>query len=142
MKKLMMIILALVLIPAFASAESITLSDDQALTVTTFKKITDWEITRINEDKKIMVVKYRRARADGSTVNLDGTRGAWKFWTCADTVDNPETPEDETSTCFADVFGFVIRTQDAGTTMGGGLKQLIKIRFLADVAPGNTGGFD
>ena len=141
MKKLI-VVLAVIFVPFLAMADDILLDADQALTVTTYRRITDWEITRINEDQQILIVKYRRAKADGTTVNLDGSRGAWKFWTCENMADNPETPEDETSTCFSDIFGFNIRAQDVGTSIGGGLKQLIRIRMLADIAPGNTGDWD
>ena len=85
----------------------------------------------------------------------------WNTWNCVNTPvpgensecvaeDDPYdccsgegtgTCDDMLDTCFSDVFGFVIRSQDVGTPLGQGLRTLIYNAWRDDVIPGNDGTF-
>ena len=159
MKKLALVLTFLLLAP-FAFADDITLDSNEVLIVPTATRISEWEIIRISAASKILRVKYRWRAADDSLIKLERT--GWNYWTCRNTYQGNnesctalDTPWDccsdlETGTCpeivgtcFSDVFGFQIRTQDVGTSIGAGLRTLIWNKMKSDILTGgNDGDFD
>lgn len=150
---------ALISVPAFA--DRVVLNSIEALTPATGAKM-DWEITGIRPASKFLGVRYRWLDADNTPIQLAGSSSTWRTWTCVDraaqlaadctgegepylgctgvgTGENLDPGE----TCFTGVFGFAIRSQDVGTTLGAGLKTLLWNKFRQDVlSSGNNGTFE
>lgn len=160
--KRFVLFLAVFLIPGLCFADSITLDSNQALSPSTAAQISDWEITKINAKSKTMVIRYRWRDETGKIVYMGQGRTGWQTWRCRDIqqgdndncvdVDDPwdcctgpgtgTCPED-VDTCFSDVFGFTIRSQDVGTGIGLGLRALIWNQMKQDILTGgNDGTFD
>ena len=143
-------------------ADSITLNSGQMLSVPTAAKISEWQIILIDAAAQRMQIRYRWRDADYNLLTVAGNRTGWEYWECrnrsegnnADCTD-VDTPWDcctgaETGTCpemldtcFSDVFGFQIRQQDVGTSIGIGLRTLIWNQMKQDILTGgNDGSFD
>jgi len=167
MKKLIVLLVFIgLLIPVLAISDSITLTSPETLQVPTSQKL-DWYIDRIDASAKLLRVAYRWRGSSGEVISL-GTRNPWMTWdcrnrpaipafdvgTCLDVADPHPcctglgtgsgcpagTPAD---TCFSDVFGFTIRTQDVGTGIGVGLRTLIWNKMRQSILTGaNNGTFD
>ena len=154
-------VLVLLALPCWALADRITLTDEETLS-TPQAKYMDWHVSKIDAATKSLQVTYRWRNATEGTIFLGG-RNDWQTWTCRDIETPGENAECTDSlvpyecctglgtgtcdgmddTCFTDVFGFIIRTQDAGTKMGVGLRTLIWNKMQADVLTGgNTGTFE
>jgi hypothetical protein len=149
------------LISAVCYAEQITLTTPQPVVAPSAVKISDWEITRINAERKLLSVRYRWRDATGDVIDFKSKDG-WHTWTCQDIevqgtnaecieAGNPYpcctdagagTCDGMVDTCFSDVFGFTIRSQDVGVKMGVGLRTLIWNKMKTDIIPGNDGAFD
>jgi len=162
MKKLAIALFLILVCPALVCADSITLNTNETLSVPESARISDWEIIKINADQKIMTIRYRWRAGDDTVVQL-GNRQGWQFWTCQDretpgtnaeclaagdpyeccTGVGTGTCDDLLDSCFSDVFGFTIRSQDVGTKIGIGLRTLIWNQMKQDVlSGGNDGAFD
>ena len=163
MKKLILILVAMLLCFGSAGADSITLDSTETLSTPTTQKIGEWYIDYISASKKRLVVRYYWEDASGVPIVLHGAnRHAWQTWTCRDRqegdnaecldVDDPwdcctgsgtgDCPEILDS-CFTDVFSFSIRSQDVGMSIGLGLRTLIWNEMKSDVLTGgNDGTFD
>lgn len=139
MKKIVFLIAGLSIIAGLVFAETITLNSNE-----TFSKVATqikFRSVTIDNDAKTLKVRYSWRDADGNNIT-PAAGGHIMTWTCADSADNPDTPEDETDTCFSDTFGFAIRSQDVGTKLGIGLRTLIWSKMKQDVlTAGNDGTF-
>lgn len=121
MKKLFLIALLITGFSVNGYAVDITLDNPENLTPTQWQKL-KWDRISIFILAKTLKIKYRFKTAAG--VDIPGTS---RDWECS-------------GTCFDDTFGFTIRAQDVGTTLGAGLKQLLWNKMKADVlSPGNDG---
>jgi hypothetical protein len=165
MKKITVVFMALILGSALSFADSITLTSPEPLAVPLAAKISEWEITKINADEETMAVKYRWLDNTGKRININ--LSGWHDWTCRNLRNdtNPVRVEDCTDigvpdacctgvaegscddqvlvdTCFDDVFGFEIRSQDVGTGIGLGLRTLIWNQMKQDILDSNDGSFD
>ena len=162
MKKLIYVTIFSFLFSSLTWADSITLDSTETLSTPTTAKISDWEITRINANKKVLVVRYRWRDASNNVINLGSAGSGWETWTCRnvsqgdnDSCQDVDDPWDcctgsETGTCpeivdscFTDVFSFSIRQQDVDTSIGLGLRTLIWNKMKQHVLKGvNDGTFD
>lgn len=139
MKKLFLVCLILVSWLGLAFADSITLTSPEDLQEPQATKIKLRKV-EINMEPRYMVVHYSWATA---TSDLRLSQRLVQTWICQDREDDPGTPEDETSTCFTDVFKFSIRTQDVGTMVGIALRDLVWFYMKQDIlSGGNDGSFD
>jgi len=138
MKKLF-ILFVLVLFFGISNADEYTLDTPQPEVVPETVKF-DWDDIFIRLSQKTMILYYSKVNVDGKSIpnSWGKTR---REWTCRNMTDDPETPEDETDTCWSDVFMFTIRSQDVGTPIGRGLRQLIVNEMKADGVLG-TGTFN
>lgn len=164
MRKLFLplILAGFILFPCLSFADSITLNSAESITPITWDRISDWTILEINPTTKTLVIKYRRRNGTDIVIDSSSDRHGYKRWYCRDLqqgdnaacldVDDPwdcctglgtgTCPED-IDTCFSDVFGFTIRTQDVGTGIGIGLRTLIWSQMKQDILTGiNDGTFD
>jgi hypothetical protein len=121
----------------------------------------DWYVSYISAATKTLTVRYYWEDATGNPIQLDN-RSAWQTWSCRDISqgDNASctaagepwdcctgagtgTCPEAVDTCFSDVFGFQIRAQDVGTSIGIGLRTLIWNQMKVDILTGgNDGSFD
>jgi len=145
MKKLFFALFGLLVFTGIANADKLTLVSPQT-EVSPIVVDLDWRNINldISNRNNILTVTYFKLNASGQRIPLaDGT--VRRTWVCKNIVDNPETPQDETSTCWSDIFMFSIRAQDVGTPIGRGLRQLILNKMKNDPTvfePGNSGAFD
>ena len=160
MKKIILVLFAVLLfIPVLGFADSITLTDDEVLQVPTSKHM-DWYVDRIDVDRKLLRIRYRWRGDNQEIIRLQDTKSAWLAWECRNIevpgtnaecvgVGDPYecctgvgtgTCDDMIDTCFSDVFGFEIRTQDVGTGIGVGLRTLIWNQMKQDVLTGGNDG--
>lgn len=162
MKKLLLI-LAACFFATSVLADNITLNSNETLAVPTAAAISEWEVVRINAADKVMRIKYRWRDASNNLIQLN--RHGWHYWTCQDKWEdlNPVSNDDcvaagdpdpcctgvgtgicddltQTDTCFSDVFGFAIRTQDVGMSIGVGLRTLIWNEMKQDILSGGNDG--
>ena len=100
----------------------------------------DWQNVNIDLANNILTIFYNKLNDTGQAIPKPNGRTR-RVWACQNRADDPETPEDETETCWSDVFMFAIRTQDVGTPIGRGLRMLIKNQMSAAGLIG-TGSFD
>jgi hypothetical protein len=168
MKKLFIILLTTFLLGSFVYADSITLTQEETISVPTTQKIGGWYIDYISAAEKTMTIKYFWQDAQGEAIYPKGSRTIWQSWDCKDRsadlnpVNNVQctaagvpdacctgvgvgTCDDLTimDSCFSDVFLFEIRPQDAGTTIGLGLRTLTWNEMKKDILTGgNDGSFD
>ena len=128
MKKLF--ILFILVVFSIANADDYTLDVPAPEVVPTVIKY-DWDDIRINLNRKRLTLYYSKVNADGKSIpDINGkTR---RQWNCQDIADDPETSEDETNTCWTNIFMYSIRTQDAGTSIGRGFRLLIRNQMMAD----------
>lgn len=158
MKRL--ILALLLLIPTVAHADRVTLTNPETLAVPTSSML-DWYVSRIDAKTKTLEVTYQWLDANQNVIRPTSGQ-TWRVWTCRDrapqlvadctapgepyaccTGPGAGTNCDPGSTCFTDVFGFTIRTQDVGTKIGLGLRTLVWNKFKADLlSAGNSGTFD
>ena len=156
--KRLIVVLALLAVPCWVLADTVTLDSPQVLSTPSATKM-DWYISRIDAQTKTLRVTYRWRDATDGTIHL-GSRTDWQTWSCrdievpgenADCTDalvphdcctgvGTGTCDDMEDECFSDVFGFIIRTQDVGTKMGVGLRTLIWNKMKADVLTGGNDG--
>lgn len=159
MKRLLFIIL--LLLPTLAHADRVTLTNPETLAVPT-SALLDWRVTLIDAKARTLEVSYQWLDANLNAIRVNTAGQTWRVWICRDRaaqlVANCTAPGnpyscctgpgtgtgcDPGSTCFSDVFGFVIRSQDVGTKIGLGLRTLLWNKFKADLlAAGNSGTFD
>ena len=162
MRKLVFIlIISFLLGPFSVSADRITLDSAENLAVPTSRHIANWHISKIDPADKILRVRYQWATDDNKIIKT--TPSGWNTWDCRDievpgeninctaagepwaccTGNTTGTCDDMVDTCFTDVFGFTIRAQDVGTSIGSGLKTLIWNRMKQDIlSETNNGTFD
>lgn len=157
----------MVLFSGVAFADNITLNNPETLSTPTSNTISNWKITELNATAKRLVVQYQWTDADKNVIKLRNSSG-WNSWTCQDIAAVPafdvatctgvDTPDPcctgagtgegcfegtPAVTCFSDIFGFQIRSQDVGTKIGVGLRTLIWNKFKSQVlSTGNAGTFD
>jgi hypothetical protein len=114
------IALFLVLLPSLAFAQVADLSPAVSITVPTSNKIA---LVSRHEDfiNKTMTVFYRWLDSTGKPIYVAGSAGRFDLkWTCSD--DAEAVPA---KTCFSDIYGFTIRAQDVGNTLGKGTRALV-----------------
>ena len=158
-------ILFLVLM-AFAPAmmaDRILLDSDETIDTPTAEKM-DWEIFKINAGDNVLGIKYRWVDSSGNPIRNRDSNRSWHKWLCRNIADlHEEEVEnctadgipadcctgdgtgtcDDSDLCFSEVFGFNIRAQDVGTSIGAGLRTLIWNRMRSDVlSSGNNGSFE
>jgi hypothetical protein len=161
MKKIIISLLIAVLFVPAAYADRVVLNSTESLSTPTAAKM-DWFIDNITPSAQVLRVKYRWLDASDGPIQLSGASSAWRTWECrnraaqlaADCTAAGEpyagctgagTGEnlDPGDACFTDVFGFSIRSQDVGTTLGAGLRTLLWNQFRLDVlSTGNNGTFE
>ena len=135
------LIFLMIIIPMAVSADMITLNADDVETKPATEKINLLKI-QINLPAKVMRIAYQRLDENLAPIR-DNYGEEIRIWTCRNHADDPETPGDEFSTCFNDVFGFDIRSQDVGTALGLGLRNLIWNQMKQDILITATdGSFD
>jgi hypothetical protein len=122
--------LALILsfLPIMAFAQSADLSPPAQLSVPTAAKL---QLMGRHENfvEKTMVVYFRFLDANGRPIYAAGTNGRFdNTWTCSDDPD-----AEPAKTCFSDVYGFQIRQQDVGVTLGKGTRALIIAKMKQDI---------
>ena len=145
MKKLLSLILFMVmfLVGGVCFADVLTLNQTQQEATPTVVSL-DWRHVNINlVDKKVVII-YRKLNSLGREIPMTNGR-VNRTWTCQNMTDDPDTPENEASTCWTDVFMFEIKTQHAGMTIGRGLRDLLKNKMKNDtdvIDPGNDGTFN
>lgn len=126
MTKRLMLILAFILCCSWpVLADTVTLTSPEVLTVPTAAKL-DWRLGSIDAQEGVLTVYYRWRDSDGHVIDR-GRGDRWERWECS-------------GTCFTDVFSFQVRSQDVGTAIGAGLRQLIWNKFRADVLTGSNNG--
>ena len=158
--KIITILIALLMCASMAVADTVTLDSTESPSSGTSDTL-KWEITKINATDRILEVKYIWLDDNQNKIYLN--RQGVNTWRCRDIevpgensecldVEDPYecctgagtgTCDDMEDTCFADVFGFLIRSQDVGTKIGVGLRTLIWNKMKADIlpTPGNDGTF-
>jgi hypothetical protein len=152
MKRLILVLLFVFAFSGLAYGQTGTLSPVVPLSVPTAAKIqiTNVEIYPV---RKVMQVTYRWLDANDNPIYKVGTRQYDQLWTCQDIP--AQLPADCTGAgipykcctgvgtgtgCFAgetgftDVFGFVIRSQDVGTRLGVGLRNLLVAKMKASIS--------
>jgi len=163
MKNIIFILIFAFVSPTFIYADNIVLDSTEILSTPSSTKITDWEIIQLNATERILRVKFRWRNSSDEVIRLDNRGAGWNYWTCRDievsgtnaecigtedpypccTGAGTGTCDDLEDSCFTDVFGFVIRSQDVGTKIGAGLRTLIWNKFKEDIlSTGNDGTFD
>lgn len=142
MKKLVIVLgIILLLFPISAYADRVTLNSSETLSTPVATHL-DWYVDKIDAKSKELIVRYRWLDASGTPIMLSGSRTQWHTWSCRDIPDDPETPGDESTTDFTDIFGFSIRQQDVGVSIGVGLRTLIWSKMKGDILTvGNDGTF-
>jgi len=138
MKKLLIIVLSALLFAAVSWADEITLNNPEALAPPTAVKI-DFRQIKINLNPNWLELDFRFLDVNGEEI-LGPNGRTQRLWRCQNMIDNPTTPENEASTCFTDLFMFVIRAQDVGTPIGRGLRNLIWNKMKSDVLSGGNDG--
>jgi hypothetical protein len=153
MKKLFIILLTTFLLGSFVYADSITLTQEETISVPTTQKIGGWYIDYISAAEKTMTIKYFWQDTQGEAIYPKGSLNPVNNVECT-AAGVPDacctgvgvgTCDDLTimDSCFSDVFLFEIRPQDAGTTIGLGLRTLIWNEMKQDILTGgNDGSFD
>ena len=145
MKQLIIIICILGLF-GVAHADKLTLTNPQA-EVSPIVVQVDWRNIGLNIANRdnVMTLHYFQLNAAGQRIPMTNGK-VRRTWMCRNIADDPETQEDETSTCWSAVFMYLIRCpQDAGTPIGRGLRTLIWNQMKNDptvIDPGNDGSFD
>lgn len=119
MKKLFLIS-TLILMPMIAVAQEASLSPSVSLSVPTATKLQ--LIGRYeNFIDQTMVVYFRWLDSNGNPIYAAGTNGKFdNSWVCS-------------GQCFTDIYGFVIRQQDVGTTLGKGTRALVINKMKVDL---------
>lgn len=140
MKKFIILVFCIFVLYGIGFAETVTLTNPQPVDSPEASTM-DWRVIRLDSDAHILVVVYRWRDINGDIIYGGDTDG-WHTWRCRNVANDPETPEDETDTCFNDIFTFQIRQQDVGTGIGHGLRALIWNSFRTDVLGANNGTFD
>jgi hypothetical protein len=151
MKSVIVILIALFAFCGLAYGQTGTLTPVVPLSVPTAAKI---QITNIEiyPVRKVMQVTYRWLDANDNPIYKVGSFRHDQLWTCQDIpAQNPadctgvETPYRcctgvgtgvgcfAGDTSFTDVFGFTIRTQDVGTKLGIGLRNLLVAKMKASI---------
>jgi len=138
MKKLLIIVLSTSLFSVVSWADEITLNNPEALAPPTAVAI-DFRQIKINLNPNWLELDFRFLDSDGEEILAENGR-TQRLWRCQNMADNPMTPENETSTCFSDIFMFAIRAQDVGTPIGRGLRNLIWNRMKLDILTGGNDG--
>jgi hypothetical protein len=161
MKKILLAGLIVLLWAGFAWADRITL--DSAETIDNPQAVAlDWYVDRIDALNKTLTIKYRWIDANETPIRNRDSFQSWHTWQCRNievpgtnaeciaagdpyeccTGAGTGTCDDMQDTCFSDVFGFNIRTQDVGTSIGIGLRALIWNQMKQDIlTTGNDGSF-
>ena len=123
----------------------ITLNTNEQLSVPTAVAM-EWEQVNIDINRKTVTIVYHWLDAGENVILVAGKRNPDYRWYC---IDRPEVladpPIDNTvvapaQTCFSDTFGFSIRAQDEGTTLGTGLRTLLWNKMKADLLTGGNDG--
>lgn len=106
-----LILVCLFLGVSFVSAQVLNLNSPESLASPVATKL-DLRNINIDVTNKLVTVTYRFLAADDKAIPKTGGGQVDRVWECRDA-------------CFDDTFSFVIRTQDAGTSIGKGLRALI-----------------
>lgn len=159
MFRLFLVLAAIVMLSAPAGAERVILDSPQAIAAPTASEM-EWFVDDLDSENRIVRVRYRWLQDDGMYIPL-GRKG-WQYWICKDIKTTGENAmclaagdpwecctgvgegdcDGYDSTCFTDIFGFQIRSQDVGTKIGVGLRTLIWNQFKQDILPTNNGSFE
>lgn len=141
MLRLLLLSLILLGFAVPALAQRVTLTNPETLAVPTATRLV-WDRVEIRPAAQLLRITYHWEDSAGAHIPLGNTGRTAQTWICANRVDDPDTPQDETDTCFGDTFGFVIRSADVGTPLGRGLRQLLWSKMRpAVLSAGNTGTF-
>ena len=154
------ILLLFCVLPFTAYGDDINLTSGETLSPPVATKV-DWRIALIDAKAKKLVVRYSWLAASGEAVNVGGRET--HDWVCRDIPTPGEnascisagvpfpcctgagtgTCDGLDDNCFSAIFGFSIRSQDVGTQIGVGLRQLIFNQWKQDrLSPGNDGTFE
>jgi hypothetical protein len=164
MRRLFLILLCTLFLGGVALADSVSLNSAEVLSTPTSQKL-DWQVTLIDAAAQRLSVRYRWLDGNDKVIRMSRSGNQWMYWECvaypAIPAFDPLTCVDigdpdgcctgpgigigcyagrAEETCFTDVFGFSIRTQDVGTSIGVGLRTLIWSKFKADVLSGGNDG--
>lgn len=156
----MIVGLILLFVSMASYADTVTLDDPHDVNPPQAASL-EWVVTEINASIQRLVVSYRWRDADGNFIkdplvrrficqNLDDIYPEYDNASCTGIgipyeccTGSGTGTCDNASTCFSDVFGFTIRAQDVGTSIGVGLRTLLWNKFKANVLdPANDGTFD
>jgi len=162
MKKVFPSILIAIMFCGVSIADTVLFTSPETIDTPTAVKM-EWEVTKINASQQILKVGYRWLDTNSKPIR-DNDGRIYHVWTCRNKADsNPLTDAECTAlgvpdecctgagtgdcdivdTCFSDVFGFSIRQQDVGTSIGLGLRTLIWNQMKQDVlSGGNDGSFE
>jgi hypothetical protein len=160
MKKLVLAICMMLVFYGIGYAQVLNLNSAETLSVPTATKI---ELRNINIDvtRKTITVTYRFLNDNSKPIQTIESGAVDRTWRCWDadavpafdplTCTGAGVPNrcctgagtgtgcfegTAAITCFTDTFSFVIRTQDAGTPIGKGLRALIWSKMRPDVLTG------
>jgi hypothetical protein len=155
MKKMLMTIVLILGLAVSSYAQVLDLNTPEALAVPTATKL-DLRTINIDVSNKAVLVTYRFLAADGGPIPAPGS-AVDRTWQCRDiaafdtarctaagvpdaccTGVGTGTGCYAGDTCFTDTFSFVIRTQDAGTPIGKGLRALIWSKMRPAVLTGSN----
>lgn len=157
MRKIFLVLFFLLAFTSVGQGQVLTLDSPEILAVPTATKL---NLKQINIDiaNNMVEVIYRFVDLEGRDIPITGISGSLdRRWVCRDIpaqlaenctgVGEPYvgctgvgtgTGLNPGSTCFKDTFSFVIRTQDAGTPIGKGLRALIWNKMRKDVLTGTN----
>ena len=143
--KTLIITLCILGLASFSYADTLTLTNPQT-EVSPIATEVDWRNINLNIGNRdnVMTLQYFLLNAAGQRIPMNNG-AVRRTWTCRNIFDDPETQQDETSTCWDDIFMFEIRTQDVGTPIGRGFRALIWNQMKNDptvIDVGNDGTFD
>ena len=165
MKRFLMFCIALSLfIPLPIGADDITLDNPETLATPTSQNL-KWYIDYISAEHKTLTVVYWWVDDNGNVIQTKSGRSPKLYWSCRDIEvpgENAEcldladpfpcctgagtgTCDDMLDTCFSDVFGYVVDSENPmlPIAIGIGLRTLIWNQMKQDVlTPGNDGSFN
>ena len=142
-KEFISIVLVILLSGVSYAGVRIDLNSNESLSVPTAVAM-EWRKVDIDIEAKSVTIIYRWIDADGDRIVLrSDSRSPDLRWYCQDIpqrinpIDNTVIPA---VTCFTDTFGFSIRAQDVGTTIGVGLRNLLWNKMKPEILTGGNDG--
>ena len=123
--KTLIIALCILGLASFSYADKLILNTPQT-EVSPIVVEVDWRNINLNIGNRdnVMTLHYFKLNAAGQRIPM--TNGnVRRTWICRNIADDPDTGEDETSTCWSDIFMYAIRCpQDEGIFIGRGFRTL------------------